>query len=154
MDDQEAFSGLNIPKAWAVFIFVLGFLVVRYFPHDNSWVPTSDWIITPLCNIQGQLGATAALIAEKVQNILSRPEVEEDELRALLAYLTELIRWLRRLNFCFSFVLAHLNSIQHWGYDTYLYNHQQCELATFRLLDYYNTIERRLDINVVDGALG
>lgn len=154
MDDQGAFSDLNIPKAWAVFMFAMAFLIVHYFPHSDSWVPTADWIITPISNMQSKFAWAAFLIAGKVEILLNSPEVDYEKLQAVLAFLTELIRWLRRLNFCFSFVVAHLNSINYWAADTCTYNHQECEQTTLRLLEYCRTIERRLDINVVDGALG
>lgn len=152
-DDRGQLGAIGIPKAWAALMFAIGWLIV-YFPHDITWVPTSDWIIRPLCNIYADLSWGAKLIADKIGDILDHPDFDEDELRAIYAYLVEFIRWLRRLNFCFSIMLAHLRTINYWAYDTDLYNYEQCELTLARLVEYAYILGRRFDVNVVDGALG
>ena len=152
-DQDPAISAIFIPRSWIMFGLLMGYYIVRYFPHDASWVPISDWVITPLCNLHSKLGWGAVLIAEKIQNTLNSPDIPRDELIAILGFLTEFIRWLRRLNFCFSIVLRRLNTIDHWGLDTYEYNHELCESTTRRLLEYYRTIERRLNISRLESAL-
>lgn len=145
MHDQGAFSDINIPKAWAVFMFAMSFLIVHCFPHDDSWAPVDDWIIAPLINIHSKLTHSAFLMAEKVQIFIDTPGLDYDRLQGVLGFLTEFIRWLRRLNFCYSFVVAHLNRINYLGADTAAYNHQECELATDRLSDYCGVIQTLLD---------
>lgn len=152
-DPAETLLDQRVPRSWVAFGIVMGYLIVRYFPYDGSWAPTSEWIITPLCNLHSKLVWGAMLIAEKIQNILNSPDVDREQLIAILGFLTEFIRWLRRLNFCFTFVLAHLDSINYWAFDTNHFNHELCVSTTRRLFNYYRTIERRLNIDRVDSAL-
>lgn len=96
-------------------------------------------------NIHSQLTHSAFLIAEKVQIFLDTPGLDYDKLLAVLGFLTEFLRWLRRLNFCYSFVVAHLNRINYAAADVSAGNHQDCVLTTERLSDYCSIIQTRLD---------
>lgn len=96
-------------------------------------------------NIHSQFTHSASLIAEKVQIFLNTPGHDYDKLQGVLGFLTELIRWLRRLNFCYSFVVAHLNRINYAAADLAAYKDQECELATDRLSDYCSIIQTLLD---------
>lgn len=145
MDNQGAFSDRFMPKAWAAFMVAISFFIVYYFPHDDSWAPVDHWIIAPLMNLHSNLTHAAFLIAQKVQIFLDTPGVDYDRLQAVLGFITELIRWLRRLNFCYSFVVAHLNRINYVAADVATYNHQECEMTTDRLSDYCSIIQTRLD---------
>lgn len=153
IDHADGLSDQHIPRSWVAFGIAMGYLIVRYFPHDGSWVPTSEWIISPLGNLHSKLVWGAVLIGDKIQNILNSPEADREQLIAILGFLTEFIRWLRRLNFCFNIVLVHLESIDYWGVDTYHFNHELGVNTIVRLLGYYRTIERRLNISRLDSAL-
>ena len=96
-------------------------------------------------NIHSNLTHAAFLIAQKVQILLDTPGLDYDRLQAVLGFLTELVRWLRRLNFCYSFVIAHLNRINYGAADVATYNHQECEQTTDRLSDYCSVIQTRLN---------
>lgn len=152
-DDRGQLGGPGIPKAWSAFLITIGFLI-WYFPHNIAWASTADWVICPINNIYADLAWCAKLLADKIEGILGHPDYDEDELRAIFAYLVELIRWLRRLNLCYSIVVAQLHRIHHWTYDASLYNHEQCGMTLTRLIEYAYILDRRFDINVVDGALG
>jgi hypothetical protein len=96
-------------------------------------------------NLHSNLTHAAFLIAEKVQIFLDTPGLDYDRLQAVLGFLTEFIRWLRRLNLCYSFVVAHLNRINYGAADVAFSNHQECEMTTDRLSDYCSIIQARLD---------
>ena len=146
-------SRLDIHPAWAALTCAISVLIT-YFPYDNTWAPTEEWIINPLCRVFADLFWAAKLIADKIPDILDDPNYDEDKLRDIYIYLIELTRWLHRLNNCFSIILAHLHYINHFAYDTNLANYQDSEFTLSRLLGYANILRRRFDVNVLDGALG
>lgn len=139
-----------IPWVWILLTSVISSILYLY-PVDYTWIPVSDRFINIIGEYYTRIGSCADGIASQVDRMINNNQ-EDAQLWALLGFLTDFIRMLNRLNFCFGFVINYLRSNDHSFLEWYEIEHTECLAATARLLASYRRIERLLGIDLRDSA--
>lgn len=101
-----------IPWVWILLTSVI-YSILYLYPVDCSWIPSSDRFINIIGNYYYNIGGCATTMASQVERMIDNNQ-DDDQLWALLGFLTSFIRMLNRLNFCFGFVVNYLESNNHF----------------------------------------